>query len=302
MKPPIWRTWQAFIFYLLILAAAAYLLFRIQRERVRRAEREGRLAVVERDLELTGAVQSFFLPEQNEINTPRLQVFGLYKPADACGGDWWWHEPLSGGRHVVMVGDVTGHGPGPAMVTAAVATAFRVLIENGLDDVTDGLQRLNREVLRVAKGKYHMTMAALEIDEVTGRWIFHSAGAPPVLSLNSQGKHKVHFCTGAPLGTETGFEIGRVEGRLESADRLLMYTDGIPEIVLLNGRTLGMRRFAQLYERTRGQDVHDAAATMVHHADECQAGQSQLDDWTFTIIEWGEHVAFRGASPREPGS
>jgi serine phosphatase RsbU (regulator of sigma subunit) len=173
------------------------------------------------------------------------------------------------------------------MVTAAVATAFRVLIENGLDDVQHALQMLNREVLRVAKGKYHMTMAALELDEATGWWILHSAGAPPILSLGQNGKHKVHFCAGAPLGTESGFETGRVEGKLEPADRILMYTDGIPELALPNGNVFGMRRFAQLYERTRAQTLRDAAGTILLHADESLGGQPQLDDWTFTMIEWG---------------
>jgi two-component system sensor histidine kinase ChiS len=286
VTPPLWRTWRAYGVYLLLLAGAVYLLLRVQGQRVQRAEREGRLAVVERDLELTGAVQTGFLPEHNEIATAHLQLFGLYRPADACGGDWWWHEPLSGGRHVIMVGDVTGHGPGPAMVTAAVATAFRVLIENGLDDVTHALQLLNREVLRVAKGKYHMTMAALELDETTGGWILHSAGAPPILSLGQDGKHRVHFCAGAPLGTETGFETGRVEGQLEPYDRILIYTDGIPEIAMRSGAVLGMRRFAQVYERTRGQPLQDAASTMILHADQSLGGLPQLDDWTFTLIEW----------------
>jgi len=286
VTPPIWRTWRAYGVYMILLAAAAYLVIRYQRQRVQRAEREGRLAVVERDLELTGAVQTGFLPDTNEIMTTRVQMFGVYRPADACGGDWWWHEPLSGGRHVVMVGDVTGHGPGPAMVTAAVATAFRVLIESGLDDVGQSLEMLNREVLRVAKGKYHMTMAAFEIDENTGRWMLLSAGAPPILTLGQSGKHKVHFCAGAPLGTETGFECGRLEGQLEQGDRILLYTDGIPEIALPNGGSFGMRRFAQLFERTREHSLKDATTAIVVHAEQASAGQRQADDWTFTMIEW----------------
>jgi ligand-binding sensor domain-containing protein/serine phosphatase RsbU (regulator of sigma subunit) len=284
--PPFWRTWRAYILYMGLLAAAAFLLIRYQRQRLQRAEREGRLAVVERDLELTGAVQTGFLPEHNEIVAPPVQLFGFYRPADACGGDWWWHEVLSGGRRVVMVGDVTGHGPGPAMVTAAVATAFRVLLENGLDDVQHALHMLNREVLRVAKGKYHMTMAALELEEATGRWILYSAGAPPMLSLGASGRHRVHFCAGAPLGTEVGFEAGRVEGALEPGERLLMYTDGIPELELPNGTVFGMRRFAQLYEHTRGQDLREAATMILSHAHQSIGGKPQLDDWTFALIQW----------------
>lgn len=286
VTPPLWRTWPAYGVYVLLLAAAAYLVIRLQRARVQRAEREGRLAVVERDLELTGAVQTGFLPEHNEIHTQHLQLFGFYRPADACSGDWWWYEPLPGGRHLILVGDVTGHGPGPAMVTAAVATAFRVLIEDGLDNVQFGLERLNREVLRVAKGKYHMTMAAIELYDDTGEWVFYSAGAPPMLSLNQNGKHKVHFCPGSPLGTETGFETGRVEGRLGPSERLLLYTDGIPEIILPNGNVMGMRRFAQQYELTRGQRLRDAAASILLHADQIRGNEPQTDDWTFAMIEW----------------
>jgi ligand-binding sensor domain-containing protein len=287
VKPPIWRTWPAFAIYVVVLAAAVFLLFRMQQQKVRRVEREGRLAVVERDLELSGAVQSGFLPAYNEIHSARLQLYGFYRAADACSGDWWWHETL-GGRHVVLVGDVTGHGPGPAMVTAAVATAFRILTATGvgLVDVKQALDLLNRVVLDVAKGKYHMTMAALELDETTGRWVLYSAGAPPILMLDHTGKHKVLFAPGAPLGTESTFETGRLEGQLESGDRILIYTDGIPEISLPNGNVLGMRRFAQMYERTRNQNLKDAAAAMVQMADQTQGPTRQADDWTFTLIEW----------------
>jgi serine phosphatase RsbU (regulator of sigma subunit) len=66
-----------------------------------------------------------------------------------------------------------------------------------------------------------------------------------------------------------------------------MYTDGIPEIAMPNGTVLGMRRFAQVYERTRGQSIQDAAATMILHADQSLGGLPQLDDWTFTMIQWG---------------
>lgn len=287
VKPPIWRTWPAYAAYLLLLAGIAFVIVRIQRNRIRRVEREGRLAVVEQDLALTGAVQSGFLPEHNEFTTEHVRLFGFYRPADACSGDWWWYEAMSRDRHLIIVGDVTGHGPGPAMVTAAVATAFRVFLQDGLDDVDEGLERLNREVLKVAKGKYHMTMAVLELVESTGEWTLYSAGAPPMLSLNVAGKHRVHFCPGAPLGTETGFELGKVQGKLKPSERLLLYTDGIPEIILPNGNVIGMRRFAQQYEQTRHQELRDAASSILQFADTTRGNEPQNDDWTFAMIQWG---------------
>ena len=92
---------------------------------------------------------------------------------------------------------------------------------------------------------------------------------------------------GAPLGTEAGFELGVAEGTLQRGDRLIAYTDGIPEIPLPNGQLLGMRTFAQYFERTRHQSLRDAAATILVHADQFRGNQPQNDDWTFTLIEWG---------------
>jgi serine phosphatase RsbU (regulator of sigma subunit) len=274
--------------------------FYLQRQRVRRVIREGRLAVVERDLALTGAVQNGFLPEYNEIAGGFVQLFGFYRGADSCSGDYWWHEKI-GSRHIILVGDVTGHGPGPAMVTAAVASAFRLLVsETGIGDLLDALLTLNRVVLQVAKGKYSMTMAAFELDEVTGQWLLYNAGAPPMMTLNNKGKHRVHFAAGTPLGTEAGFEAGRLEGRLQPGERVLIYTDGIPEIMLPSGQALGMRRLGQMYERTRQQQLRDAAAAIVQQADLTQSGKPQDDDWTFTLIEFSGEQATMGVAPATP--
>lgn len=286
VTPPLWRTWPAYGVYMFLLGLIAFAIVRYQRARLLQAERDGRLAVIERDLELTGAVQTGFLPEHQEITTPHVHLVGVYRPADASGGDWWWHERMADGRHLVMVGDVTGHGPGPAMMTAAVATAFRVLVEHGITNMDQVLQLLNHEVLRVGKGKYHMTMAALELDEASGRWTIYSAGAPPILTMNAEGKHKVHFCAGTPLGTESMFETGQLEGQLMQGDRMMLYTDGIPEIALPNGNVLGMRRFALQFEVTRPQVLRDAATSIIAQADQVLSGQRQNDDWTFAMLEW----------------
>jgi ligand-binding sensor domain-containing protein len=298
VKPPFWRTWPAYIVYMALLVGIVLLVWHLQRQRVQRVIRDSRLAVVERDLALTGAVQTGFLPEYNEIAGGLVKLFGFYRGADACSGDWWWHQRL-GHRHLVLVGDVTGHGPGAAMVTAAVASTFRTIVEVGLEDLKVALEVLHRSVLAVAKGKYTMTMAALELNELTGEWHLLSAGAPPIISLSNAGKHRVHFCAGTPLGIEGTFEPGELTGTLKPGERVLVYTDGIPEIEMPNGQPLGMRRLAQVYERTRPQDLRDAASTIVQTADENNGSRPQDDDWTFAIVEWTGEKSTVGAPHAE---
>jgi serine phosphatase RsbU (regulator of sigma subunit) len=78
---------------------------------------------------------------------------------------------------------------------------------------------------------------------------------------------------------------------------VLIYTDGIPEIMLPSGQALGMRRLGQMYERTRQQELRDAAGAIVQQADLTQSGKPQDDDWTFALVEWREGGGNTGLNP-----
>jgi sigma-B regulation protein RsbU (phosphoserine phosphatase) len=88
--------------------------------------------------------------------------------------------------------------------------------------------------------------------------------------------------------------MGRVEGKMAPGERMLIYTDGIPEIQMPNGRLLGMRRFSMLCESTRGLGLEDAAAHLVAASDTIRQNQPQDDDWTFALLEW---VGMRSIEP-----
>src|SRR5690606_17890343 len=133
------------------------------------------------------------------FEAPELGLFGFYRPADQAGGDWWWYE-VAGSKLTVLIGDVTGHGPGAAMVTAAVATAFR--IQSPDTPLPDRLRLCHEEVLRVAGGTYNMTVSAIELDYRTGRFAFYSAGGLPILRIRYDGRPRTLPCTGTPLGSE----------------------------------------------------------------------------------------------------
>lgn len=284
-RPP-WKTWWAYTLYGLVVAAGIFGYRQYNRRKIERVQREGRLEAVERDLELTGAVQRGFLPDRNELTYNRLHVHGFYRPADVCSGDWWWHVEPSPGTHWILVGDVTGHGPGPAMVTAAVGTTVRVLTTTGNLDLEEVLTIMNHEVSRVGGGAYQMTLGAVLLDANSGRYVLYGAGAPPALVWGGEtGPVKTLFCVGTPLGSEI-FELGRVEGHLMPGTRLMLYTDGMPEIEVEDGKLLGMRRFARYCEATGTKSLDDAVHTLVMQIDRLRGAAKQDDDWTLVMLEW----------------
>lgn len=286
VSPAPWLSWWAYLLYAVVVVGAVLGYARYQRQRVKAVEQESRLAAVERDLELTAVVQGGFLPKSPRVERDAFRLYGFYRAADMCSGDWWWYEESVGGRHVIVVGDVTGHGPGPAMVTAAVGTAFRVHGKTSLD-FDERLRILNDEVLKVGEGKYQMTMTALVLDEATGAYRLYSAGGLPLIRMGAgNDRPQVIPCRGTPLGTPE-FVVGTADGQLSRGDRCILYTDGIPEIAMDNGRLLGMRRFSRMFAATRGMPLDQATAQMVTEADTVRSGRPQDDDWTFALFEVG---------------
>lgn len=284
VSTPPWRSWWAYLIYVSIIAGSVLAYLRYQRQRIRALEKENRLVTVERELELTAAVQTGFLPKNNTLDTGPSKLYGFYRAADQCSGDWWWYERM-GEKLWVLVGDVTGHGPGPAMVTAAVGTAVRVQGDTTRTPMVDRVNNINREVLRIAAGKYQMCLTAVELDERTGNFTVHSAGGLPIFILRADGQVKMLLVRGTPVGTED-FILGNTTGKLEPGERLMALTDGLPEIMMPNGRMLGMRSIRRTYKDTKGMGLEDTAVKLVNRGDEARAGAPQEDDWTFVIVDW----------------
>lgn len=294
-RPP-WRTWWAYLGYVVLVGLGFFLYWRYQQQKLTSLQNQANLEKVERDLELTGAVQEGFLPADNTFQSEAFELHGVYNAAESTSGDWWWHT-FHDGWHYTLVGDVTGHGPGPAMVTAAVATAFRV--QPTQKDIIERFEAINEEVVRVGRGKYMMALSVCAIEEATGNYIYYSMGGLPALHL-SGAKSGTIAARGTLLG-DPNFSVGVKEGVLKPGDRVMLYTDGIPEIEMANGRQLGMRGFMREYKRSRELPLAQAAREMVELALRIDTAEMQEDDWTFAMLKWtgfgGAHQDPRASLP-----
>jgi serine phosphatase RsbU (regulator of sigma subunit)/tetratricopeptide (TPR) repeat protein len=273
-------------------AIAGHIAIAIESARAARVELDRRAlenenALLEKDLELTSAVQAMFLPRTAEIDRGRVKAVGFCRPARQCGGDWWWIEPREDGTTLVLVGDVTGHGAPSAMVTASFATAYRASRRaNPKKLVRELLQELNLELLEVCQGKYCMTMSALELDPEGGLVRWHNCGAPSIFLMEPDGKVQVVSAIGSPLGTEP-FSVGSVEKRVAAGTRLFVFTDGLPELELPNDRVLGVRRLSQAFADSRTRPLKEASRYVVGELDKARKDIPQGDDVTFVLCDLG---------------
>ena len=65
---------------------------------------------------------------------PEFDIAGTSIPASATGGDFFDYIQLKSGELLVVVGDASGHGFGPALLAATTKSYFRALAatSNGL--------------------------------------------------------------------------------------------------------------------------------------------------------------------------
>ncbi|HWU89454.1 MAG TPA: PP2C family protein-serine/threonine phosphatase, partial [Kofleriaceae bacterium] len=234
---------------------------------------------------LTAAVQALILPKENAIRTPGWTLASFHRPATISGGDWWWHEAQADGGVIVMVGDVTGHGPGSAMVTAIVAGCYEaVRLYGGEQRLPFRLEAIDSMLTRLCTGRYWMTMGAILIEPGAGTLSWWNAAGPPMACLRTDGSVEVIGAAGSPLGMGTPL-LGYKTYALQGGERLLMITDGIIEMMTPARRALGMRGLTKMLEATRGKSIEDARSYLVQAIDQVKGASVQDDDITFVLID-----------------
>ena len=174
---------------------------------------------------LVGMVQDALLPADLPV-VPCLDVAGRYllAPDSAAGGDWFDAVVRPDGRVALVTGDVVGHGIGASAVMGQLRA---VLHEHLITDepLTGALSALDRYA-RVQPESRAATVCVAEIDPRTGLVEYCTAGHPPPLVVTASGHTRFLVPTGAgPLATDAGLATGR--DRLEPADLLLLYSDGL---------------------------------------------------------------------------
>src|SRR6266851_4151330 len=84
------------------------------------------------DLEIAREIQQAMLPS-GVFSAPGVETIGISRPANTVGGDFYDILPLSDGRVVIAVGDVSGKGSPAALLMALLLAMMRTLVDEKLE-------------------------------------------------------------------------------------------------------------------------------------------------------------------------
>ena len=163
---------------------------------------------------------------------PGLRLAARYRPAgelNEVGGDFYDVYLRPSGEWLVVIGDVTGHGPKAAATTALMRYTLRAAALHP-GPARALLAELNRAML--AQGATYCTLALVRVHtsgDGPAALSVCLAGHPPPLLLDAGGATTEVGTPGTMLGYVEDPELTEVAVELGREGTLVLYTDGLTE-------------------------------------------------------------------------
>lgn len=217
---------------------------------------------------------------------PGFDIAGASCPAAATGGDYYDFLPMLGGGLGLVIGDVTGHGLGPALLMAETRAYLRIVALHRAS-VGEVLTRANRVLAEDLGGERFVTVLLARLDAPARRLVYANAGHPAGHVLGPQGelKHTLRR-TGMPLGLHSDTVYADSQAVvLEPGDLMVFLTDGIEEAMAPDDSLFGVERALDVVRANRHRTAGDIVEAVFAAVREFSQGASQLDDVTAVALK-----------------
>ncbi|MEM1423678.1 MAG: PP2C family protein-serine/threonine phosphatase, partial [Planctomycetota bacterium] len=220
------------------------------------SETERRSARLDVEMRLARGIHQRLVPPI-DIETPRCRAFGVSVASAEVGGDLLDHIRTDDALEF-HVGDVSGHGVAAGVVMAMLKSALRVRTDDRSPHAT--LARLSETIGVVNAPGVFATFVALRIPDDPSRPVGVAlAGHHPVLWWR-HAESRLHRIDNEhlPLGVAGDTYASRTVDA-EPGDRLIVFTDGLVEVMNAAGEQFGSARLIEKVERACAEGTDDDA-------------------------------------------
>jgi serine phosphatase RsbU (regulator of sigma subunit) len=253
----------------------------------RRARRvaERTLLAQEEEFRIAREVQQRLFPAAAP-HVEGYDIAGASCPAAATGGDYFDYIPDPQGNLYVVVGDVTGHGLGPALLMADVRAYLRSQVLSNSDLV--GILAQTRHLLREDLGADRfITLLFAKLDPVRRTWDYINAGHPAGYVIAADGRIKAEMHSGTSALGIDGNEERLVPGQitLEKGDLVLLLTDGVEEARSSAGAEFGEARVLEIVRRLRTRPAGEIVRAILDEARRFGEPEGIQDDMTVVVVK-----------------
>ena len=214
-----------------------------------------------RELELARQVQESFLPKA----FPSIAGYGFAaysEPAREVGGDFYDVIDLGDGRVGLVIADVSDKGMAAALYMALSRSLIRAEAMRETSPVV-ALGNVNRSLLDLGEQGMFVTVFYGVLDTAGGLLTYARAGHDrPLLLRDGAALSLTGNGTLLGLFEEAGASLTEETVRLRVGDRLILYTDGLTDLVNARDEILGADALSELLVRHAALPADALAASL----------------------------------------
>ena len=229
---------------------------------------------IEAELSVARTIQQNLLPESGGT-WPGFRAVSHFEPVAEIGGDFYDILPMPDGRTAVVIGDVAGHGLPTGLIAAAAKASLVTFVEMGVAG-PEICSQLARRSLRGRARRLYMTLALFAYDAARHSGVLTNAGHPAPYRV-SGGRVERLALPAFPIGLIEQKEYPSQEFSFSPGDRVVFFTDGIPEAVDAAGEPFGYERLEALLEREASRTA-DELLQAVLEAVSAHVREAPLED------------------------
>jgi phosphoserine phosphatase RsbU/P len=253
---------------------------------------------LQRGREAAAQIQRSFLP----MVKPQIAGYDFawhHKPCGELGGDMFNIVSLDDKHVGLYVLDVTGEGVPAALlattlsrVLSPASTGASVLFERSADGSTTRLRRpseVARELNRrfgTQEGRQFFTLAYGVLNLESRLFQLTSAGHPPLLHQRARASPRMLDVDGSPIGMDPDCaDFPQRSVQLEPGDRVLLYSDGLPDALRGDGEVFGAARLLESVHRLSRQPLEGLIHSLMEEVQDWRGGAAVNDDVSILALE-----------------
>lgn len=183
---------------------------------------------IKRELSVASSIQRKIIPDALPT-IPGYEMAGINIPSKEVGGDYYDCQVLDDGRYALIIADVAGKGVAAALLVSTLDASLRSYLDMKIP-LSELAIKINKLIYNASPPDKFITFFISIIDPATGEMDIINAGHNPSLILKSDGSIKEIEAGGVAFGMfDMGLPFDGEKIILEPGERLLLFTDGIPE-------------------------------------------------------------------------
>jgi phosphoserine phosphatase len=239
---------------------------------------------LEREIGIAREIQLAALP----ASMPAVAGYdgaGLFRPAGLTGGDLFDFVRLPDDRLLLLLGDATGHGLGPALSATQVTAMVRVALRLGAT-LDQTFRHVNDQLVEDLPADRFVTAFLGLLDPHSHTVRYHSAGQGPLLHYRAAAAAvDRHDPSTFPLGAmPQPAEVAAQTLALAPGDLLALISDGLFEYPGPGDEAFGETRVAELLRAHHAAPMQQLADELLACARDWAAGTAQADDVTILLL------------------